>query len=53
VDFRLDETGAPVILEVNTNPCLSADAGFMAAATHGGLSVVDVVERILVAATSR
>ena len=53
VDFRLDETGAPVILEVNTNPCLSADAGFMAAAPHGGLSVADVVERILVAATSR
>jgi D-alanine-D-alanine ligase len=51
VDFRLDETGAPVILEVNTNPCLSADAGFMAAATHGGLSAADVVERILAAAT--
>ena len=47
VDLRLDEAGAPHILEVNANPCLSADGGFMAAAKRAGLSARDVVERIL------
>jgi D-alanine-D-alanine ligase len=47
VDLRLDEAGEPFILEVNANPCLSADAGFMAAAGRAGLSPGQVVERIL------
>ncbi len=50
VDLRLDEGGAPVILEVNTNPCLSADAGFVAAAREAGLPVAGLVERIVAAA---
>ncbi len=47
VDLRLDAAGEPHILEVNANPCLSADGGFMAAATQAGLSAWEVVERIL------
>jgi D-alanine-D-alanine ligase len=47
VDLRLDETGEPCILEINANPCLAADGGFMAAATKAGLSAGDVVQRIL------
>ncbi|HEX3128620.1 MAG TPA: ATP-grasp domain-containing protein [Thermoanaerobaculia bacterium] len=47
IDFRLDEHGAPHVLEINANPCLSADAGFMAAAGRAGLSHADVVNRIL------
>src|SRR5690606_34720353 len=31
VDFRVDATGKPWILEINANPCLSPDAGFAAA----------------------
>jgi D-alanine-D-alanine ligase len=50
VDVRLDESGDPVILEVNTNPCLAADAGFVAAAREGGLGPADLVARILGAA---
>jgi D-alanine-D-alanine ligase len=50
VDLRLDERGEPMILEVNTNPCLSADAGFMAAARQAGLAPADVVRRLLEAA---
>ena len=38
VDLRLDATGEPCILEVNANPCLAADGGFMAAAEKAGLS---------------
>jgi D-alanine-D-alanine ligase len=47
VDFRVDEDGRPWILEVNTNPCLSPDAGFAAAAARAGLTMEDVVRRIL------
>jgi D-alanine-D-alanine ligase len=46
VDFRVDEAGTPWVLEVNTNPCLSPDAGFMAAAQHAGLSFSQVIGRI-------
>ena len=47
VDFRLDAAGEPCILEVNANPCLAANGGFMAAAAKAGLSAQDVVRRIL------
>jgi len=50
VDLRLDEQGDPAILEINANPCLSGDAGFVAATAHGGLGPAEVVGRILAAA---
>jgi D-alanine-D-alanine ligase len=53
VDFRLDERGAPHVLEVNANPCLSADAGFMAAAERAGLPSAAVIARIVAAALER
>jgi D-alanine-D-alanine ligase len=54
VDFRVDAKGTPWVLEVNTNPCLAPDAGFLAAARQAGLTVEDVVERIVAdAAVSR
>ena len=37
VDFRVDERGQPWILEINTNPCISPDAGFAAAMEHAGI----------------
>jgi D-alanine-D-alanine ligase-like ATP-grasp enzyme len=39
-----------VILEVNANPALTADAGLCAAAAQLGMSQADVVARILDAA---
>jgi D-alanine-D-alanine ligase len=53
VDFRVDEAGRPWILEVNPNPCLSPDAGFLGAAARVGLTPRAVVDRIVDAALGR
>jgi D-alanine-D-alanine ligase len=47
VDFRVDQAGKPWILEINTNPCLSPDAGFYAAAKRARLKFNDMIERII------
>lgn len=47
VDFRVDATGKPWVLEINANPCLSPDAGFAAATQRAGLEFTEVVRRIL------
>jgi D-alanine-D-alanine ligase len=46
-DFRVDEAGSPWVLEVNANPCLSPDAGFVAAAERADLTFNHVVETII------
>jgi D-alanine-D-alanine ligase len=53
VDLRVDARGRPWILEVNANPCLSADAGFVAAVEEAGLDQRAAVERIVAAARGR
>ncbi|MDQ2696149.1 MAG: D-alanine--D-alanine ligase, partial [Pseudomonadota bacterium] len=47
VDFRVDGAGRPWVLEVNANPCLSPDAGFMASANRAGYGFDDVVRRLV------
>jgi D-alanine-D-alanine ligase len=47
VDFRVDKEGRPWILEVNANPCLSPDAGFLAATRQAGFTFADVLQRII------
>ncbi len=47
VDFRVDGEGRPWILEVNTNPCLSPDAGFAAAVERAGMGLTEAVGRIV------
>lgn len=53
VDFRVDAFKQPWVLEINANPCLSPDAGFVAAAAQAGLSFHDVIAEILSAALDR
>ena len=50
VDFRIDEAGTPLILEINANPCISPDAGFAAAAAEAGLGYDAVIEALVRAA---
>lgn len=47
VDFRIDAAGNPYILEINANPCLSEDAGFMRAARFASLTPADVIDRLI------
>lgn len=47
VDFRVDADGRPWVLEVNANPCLSADAGFAAALEQADISIDDAIRRII------
>jgi len=47
VDFRVDENNKPYILEINTNPCISPDAGFPAACAKAGLSYTEMINRII------
>lgn len=53
VDFRVDLENIPFVLEINTNPCLSPDAGFMAAAHAAGISPVQVINTIVQAGLER
>lgn len=53
VDFRVDEAGNIFVLEINANPCISADSGFVAAAERAGFSQREVVERIIGAVGSK
>jgi D-alanine-D-alanine ligase len=47
VDLRVDAEGRVFLLEVNVNPCISPDAGFLAAAAQAGLGLEAVMARIL------
>jgi D-alanine-D-alanine ligase len=47
VDFRVDGEGRPWVLEINSNPCLSPDAGFAAALDRAGIPFAAAVQRIL------
>ena len=47
VDFRVDLTGAPFIIDVNPNPFLRPDAEFATAAAEAGLSFHDLIGSII------
>jgi D-alanine-D-alanine ligase len=47
VDFRLDDKGNLFVLEINANPCISKNSGFVAAASRLGLSCENIVNSIV------
>ncbi|MBU2482059.1 MAG: ATP-grasp domain-containing protein, partial [Proteobacteria bacterium] len=47
IDFRVDEKDNVFILEINGNPCISEDSGFIAAAAQAGYSTQTVINRII------
>jgi D-alanine-D-alanine ligase len=46
VDFRVKDN-MPYVLEINTNPCISRDAGFIAAAHQAGMTDEEVIRNII------
>lgn len=47
IDFRVDKNDVPYVLEINVNPCISPDAGFIAAAERAGLGHNRIIEEII------
>lgn len=53
VDFRVDGEGNLYIIDINANPCLSEDAGFMATAREAGWGPKEVFGAIVEGALHR
>jgi D-alanine-D-alanine ligase len=47
VDFRVDNNGMPWVLEINSNPCLSPDAGFAAALQQAKIKYHEAIGLII------
>jgi len=47
VDLRVNQHQEPMVLEINANPCLSPDAGFVAAANQAGYPFEIVLQRMI------
>ena len=50
IDFRVDSSGTPWVLEANANPGIAPDSGFVAAGSRAGLAYHELIERIVIAA---
>ena len=53
IDFRMNAKGVLFIIDLNTNPCIAPDSGFIAMAHEAGLSDKEVIERIVANAFSK
>jgi len=47
VDIRTDRRNNPYVLEINANPCISPDAGFVASLEHAGINYTEMVRHFL------
>jgi D-alanine-D-alanine ligase len=47
VDLRIDNDENVYVLEVNANPCISPDSGFISAALHAGYTHTEVIRDII------
>jgi D-alanine-D-alanine ligase len=53
VDLRVGADGLAQVIDVNTNPCISPDAGLAAAAAAAGMAYPDLIRSIVNAAALR
>ena len=53
VDLRVGADGVPQVIDINTNPCITPDAGFAAAGAEAGMAYDGLVARIVAAAVAR
>jgi len=47
IDSRIDSNENVFVIEINANPCISPDGGFVAATRQAGYSFIDVMQRIV------
>lgn len=47
IDFRVDEDNNPFVIDINANPCLSPDAGFVAACSQAGIGYNEIIQNII------
>lgn len=53
VDFRIDDAGEPLVIDINVNPDISHDAGLAAAAARAGISYPALLDGIVQAGLKR
>jgi D-alanine-D-alanine ligase len=46
-DFRTDAQGNPYVMDVNMNPCLNSDAGFIATMEEYGMNYIQTINHIM------
>jgi len=47
VDIRVGADNIPKIIEINANPCIAPDSGFVAACEEEGLTHIEIIKRII------
>lgn len=47
IDFRVSKANHPWVIDINANPCISSNSGFIAATREAGYSYTRVIERIV------
>jgi len=47
VDVRVADDNIPQVIEINANPCIAPDSGFIAACKESGLIETEIIKRII------
>lgn len=47
IDFRIDKNNIPWLIDINANPCLSHDSGFIASAEMAGFAHHEIIDHIV------
>ena len=47
VDLRVGTDNKPKVIEINANPCIAPDSGFVAACNEDGLTDTEIIKRII------